>query len=231
MSTTATHKIVECKGCKQPFEYEPTLLQGREVFSPKYCPDCVEKEEMAQVEAQGHGQNLKRAIAWESICPAEYRECDPARIPTEYAQLIRNWRPNGRGIGLVGESGLGKTRTLFAILRHLHFEGLRVDAVSAAKFSILTTDQFSDDPDVRGSARARIAACHAARVLILDDLEKARFSDRYEMELYTLLEHRTSHRLPVLWSANTIGDDLGDMFSAGRKDPILRRLVEFSEIL
>lgn len=229
--STATLKAATCGKCRETFDYEPHELHGRELFAPKFCPPCVEiisKETDAEARYQ---RKAKLTEAWESLCPMEYRECDPARISATYARLIREWTPGPRGIGLVGTSGICKTRTVFAIMRRHHMAGLRCEAISAAKFSKLAVDQFSNDNSRRGESLAKLESCQTARILILDDLEKARFSDRYEMELYNLLEHRTSEHLPILWTANTIGDDLAAMFTPERQEPIMRRLVDFSEIL
>jgi hypothetical protein len=51
------------------------------------------------------------------------------------------------------------------------------------------------------------------------------------MELYNLLEYRTSHKLTTLWTANGSGSDLLAKLSKDRGEPILRRLSEFSEIV
>ena len=92
-------------------------------------------------------------------------------------------------------------------------------------------DQFSDDTRRRNAADAEIHAAKAAAVWLCDDIGKQRMTDRAEAEFYDVLEHRTSHLRPTIWTANADGHDLRAMLSADRAEPILRRLVEFSEIV
>jgi DNA replication protein DnaC len=66
--------------------------------------------------------------------------------------------------------------------------------------------------------------------LLLDDLGKNRMTERAEVELYDLLEHRTGHLLPTFWTSNSNAAGLHDMFSPDRADAMLRRLgKEFCE--
>jgi DNA replication protein DnaC len=69
------------------------------------------------------------------------------------------------------------------------------------------------------------------QILLIDDIGKGKMTDRAEMELFDLLETRTSHKLPTIWTANAKGDDLLRMMSEDRGEPIIRRLSEFSEIV
>ncbi len=80
-------------------------------------------------------------------------------------------------------------------------------------------------------AHARLERIMKVRALLLDDLGKQKFTERAEMELYNLLEYRTSHKLTTLWTANGSGSDLLAKLSKDRGEPILRRLSEFSEVV
>jgi DNA replication protein DnaC len=68
-------------------------------------------------------------------------------------------------------------------------------------------------------------------VLLLDDLGKAKMTERSELELFDLLEHRSSHALPIFWTANAEKGALKQMLSPDRGEPILRRLSEFTKII
>ena len=66
---------------------------------------------------------------------------------------------------------------------------------------------------------------------MIDDLGKGKMTDRAEAELYDLLEFRSSHKLPIIWTSNSDARGLLSMFSADRGDAIIRRLAEFSNII
>jgi hypothetical protein len=56
-------------------------------------------------------------------------------------------------------------------------------------------------------------------------------TERAELELFDLLEHRSSHELPIIWTANAERGALKQMLSPDRGEPILRRLSEFTKII
>jgi DNA replication protein DnaC len=90
---------------------------------------------------------------------------------------------------------------------------------------------FSDDKSRRSEAQDQIKRIYKADLWFLDDLGKQRMTDRGEMELYAVLEHRTSSLLPTLWTANAKSAVLLQMFSEDRGEPIMRRLIDFSQIV
>jgi DNA replication protein DnaC len=76
-----------------------------------------------------------------------------------------------------------------------------------------------------------IRRAHRAEILFIDDIGKEKYTERVESEFYDLIETRTAHLRPILWTANTSGAGLEAMMSPDRGAPILRRLREFTEII
>ncbi len=148
--------------------------------------------------------------------------------------LALEWVPSvdGEGLGLIGETGVCKTRTCFLILDRLHHAGIRVEAVSSVQFAKLCADQFADDFRSKGEAREKITACHRARVLLIDDVGKERFTQRVATEFFHLIEERLAHHRATLWTTNLDAGALKHAFADDTKsDPIVRRLREFSEMV
>jgi DNA replication protein DnaC len=92
------------------------------------------------------------------------------------------------------------------------------------------SDQFSDDIKHRREAEGVLNLTRWVHVLLLDDLGKNKMTDRAEASLYELLEYRTSHRKPTIWTSNSNAKQLRTMFSVDRAEAIMRRLIEFSDI-
>ena len=64
---------------------------------------------------------------------------------------------------------------------------------------------------------------------MLDDLGKAKLTERAEAELFGLVEHRIANLKPLIVTTNFVGDKLSDKLSEDRATPLVRRLREFNE--
>lgn len=195
------------------------------------CEDCdlrrieMLKQEQALLEQQ------RRQEAFHTLCPPLYRESDPQRIPAPFLRECEAWEVSPMGLGFVGIAGTGKTRAAWMLLKRLHFSGVRVFGITATAFAKACADQWHDDPQAKGMAEDTLTRCRRTKVLLLDDLGKNKMTERAELELFDLLEHRTSHELPAIWTANAGRETLKQMLSSDRGEPILRRLAEFTKII
>lgn len=112
---------------------------------------------------------------------------------TTQAAACPSWQFGPIGLGLVGPSGIGKTRCAFTLLRRMFDAGKTIAAVCAPKFAKICAEQFDGYPDTREQSKRALGAFMRAEILFLDDLGKARFTERVEIELFDLLEYRTGH--------------------------------------
>lgn len=195
------------------------------------CEDCdlrrieMLKQEQALLEQQ------RRQESFHALCPPLYRESDTQRIPAAFLRECEAWEVSPMGLGFVGIAGTGKTRAAWMLLKRLHFSGVRVFGITATAFAKACADQWHDDPQAKNMAEDTLTRCRRTKVLLLDDLGKNKMTERAELELFDLLEHRTSHELPVIWTANAGRETLKQMLSSDRGEPILRRLAEFTKVV
>lgn len=195
------------------------------------CDECdLKRIEKLQQEHAAEEQE-RRQEAFNAICPPIYRESDPRRIPAPFLAECAAWEFSPHGIGLVGPAGCGKTRAAWMLLKRLHFSGLRVYGITATGFAKACADQWHDNNQAKALAEDTLTRCRRTKVLLLDDLGKAKMTERAELELFDLLEHRSSHELPIIWTANAERGALKQMLSPDRGEPILRRLSEFTKII
>ncbi len=160
--------------------------------------------------------------------PSRYRETfDASRSPYDPRVLaaLARWEPSveGLGIGLVGRSGLGKTRLLCQVLLRLRCSWLYLPA---AQLSDLVAERWSDDPRTAAEARDLLGEARSTRVLYLDDLGDERRTDAVSEELKDLVETRTSLKRPILWSSNLSEQEMRERHGT-RGAAIVRRLSEF----
>ncbi len=80
----------------------------------------------------------------------------------------------------------------------------------------------------RGRARHWLSAWKNSPALVFDDFGKGTFSGAVERHLFDLIDHRHTHMLPTIISANTHPQDLllADAFSGDRGAPIVGRILE-----
>lgn len=213
----------ECR-CGKQFQAKEFYVRGTLVANQILCPSC--SEPVRGVELIDRRRSQKED--WRNICPPLYQDTNPEKltIPHKIFDRVMAWEPNPRGIALSGATGAGKTRLMFLLLRRLH-ETTRVRAVSAKQFERWLHRMFDKDND----ARIRIEECRLTKVLFIDDIGKEKYTERVESEFYDLVEHRTSHLLPILWTTNATGEQLEQMMGEDRGVPIIRRLREFTEVI
>lgn len=195
------------------------------------CERCADRHSKKLQQEQAAEEQERRQETFNAICPPLYRESDPERIPAAFLHECEAWQYNPVGIGLVGPAGCGKTRAAWILLKRLHFSGLRVYGITATAFAKACADQWHDDNQAKALAEDTLTRCRRTKVLLLDDLGKQKMTERSELELFDLLEHRSSHELPIIWTANAAKGDLRKMLSSDRGEPILRRLSEFTKII
>lgn len=227
--------IETCTTCNQSFEFEPLIVMGRTIERVKICDPCGEKEQAEYEERKAQEKQREadeeRARQWKQICPPLYRDSDPAKLPKKFLEAINGWEFSPRGIAFTGDAGMGKTRCAFLLLKKLHFAGTWCFALSATRLAMHSANQFSDNKALKTEAGEALSKAQSVQALLLDDLGKSKMTERAELDLYHILETRTSNELPTIWTANASANDLLRMMSPDRGEPIIRRLAQFTNIL
>ncbi|MEQ2010349.1 MAG: hypothetical protein ABMA26_26485 [Limisphaerales bacterium] len=189
-----------CTVCGEPFTYTPLLFEGQEVFTRHACPACSAAAAEAQrraAEAREAAEIARqRALEWQRICPPLYRDSDPARLPQEPLRRLLAWPRGPRGLILYGDSGQGKTRSAFLLLRQLVESGARCEAVNGVTFGDKISRMFSQNRAEAMENQVWLNGCLRADVLLFDDLGKEPSTDRVQTELFGLVERRTAQFPP-----------------------------------
>lgn len=123
---------------------------------------------------------------------------------------------------LTGPTGVGKTHTCWAILRHL--------TTSRAAAGVGLRWQFTTHPDLNDRTRPKPDESHAyaldpyqnAEFLILDDLGAGKQSEWTGDALHRLVDHRWAHQLVTVYSTNLTSKDLTEAVG----DRVVSRLAD-----
>jgi len=224
---TIPTKPATCHHCGKGFD--GLTLFGRLV--QKCCSDECTAAMKAKLGLDSVGNPIKPKAAtdpWLSICPPNYARFDFERLPPRgkaCAVSVLAWSPeatSGAGIALVGPSDGGKSMLIHEVARRAFVSGWDV-------FCTLSTE-FADccaDLDRRKAYRER---CENAAILLMDDVGKAKLTERVETDLYHVLEIRERYERPILWTANSKGSDLRQNMTEDRADPIINRLRRSAEV-
>ncbi len=214
----------------------PACVHCGRSFQPLFpgaacCSDeCVDAEK-ARRGLDRHGAPCKPPAArstWRALCPPRYAAFDLARLPARgkaIAAAVLAWQPAhtpGRGLAIVGESDCGKSMLLHEVARRAWVSGWDVHCTLSTEFAWHMGDLQQRQPFLQ--------RCLDCALLLLDDIGKARLTDRVETDLYHLLEHRERWQKPILWSANLKGAHLAATMSEDRAAPIVNRLRRSAEV-
>lgn len=216
-----------CDRCGNPFSLQfPRLAQW-----VKTCPDCIEiqvREEFRQDAAKAGQRGAIDVSGWHRLCPDEFRELDFARLPnpTKTEQAM-GWKFGPHGLVLHGETGRGKTRTLYLLLRR-EFEAGRTIAVCDHTSGLRYAEAYSEGPE-----HARLWFEHRCKVdiLALDDVFKVKLTDSFEQALFQIVSHRTERKKPVLITTNDVGATLAARMSPDRGPAFVRRLRDYCKAI
>ncbi len=212
-----------CQRCNQPF-----TPAHRFALSCAPCLEILHAEQQRQAaEERAAAIAEQRRDWWEELCPPLYRQSDPGRLPAAALTAIGDYQFGARGLGLVGVSGLGKTRAMMLLCRRLIVEEGRHG-------QYVTGTAFSREVAERGHEMGKYTRklC-SAQFLFLDDIGKGKLSEAVQAHLHDVLEERTANLRPTLWTSNASGGELAAMFTKDHAEPFLRRLAspEFSTIV
>jgi len=221
-----------CQFCDA--EYEPESFPmpwGVKPLIYPFCSELCQENHMLGVtefeNARNEFDRKREALRlWETTVPVNMRETDLARLPA--IEKYIDWQPDdsGRGLVIVGDTGKGKTRLTYLILRNLMVEaGLGVIYFRPGDFALRShsawmnnrSEQFYDE-------------ILKADLVIWDDLGKERFTETRMMDFFSAVNNRLDNKQPMIFTTNYSGSELAGRFNdKDFAEPFLRRIRESTE--
>lgn len=216
-----TTRSAICRQCGDLFDSASATfnLLGRTVtVAEHFCETCQAAKEAALIEPK-----RVTAMLWEDLCPRAYQGFDIDRLPESSratAKTVLMWQWSPRGVGLIGDSRAGKTFVIHELARRQHEQGRTVRLLTGTGFAYAAG---SPEGSERRSMIDRSIRCD---VLVLDDLDKMKLTDRVEADLFHVIEERRRAMRPMLVTVNARGVELEAMMSATGARPVVNRLRE-----
>ncbi len=233
MNTILSGDLQPCAGagCFELVDAPTIELFDRRLNFKVMCPVCEQKWDQAQNDKAKQESVERFKIVFDGICPPLYRDTDLARIYAPFAEIAKTYHYSPTGVFLEGPPGTGKTRAAWHILRRMIEAGKSCYGLTSTQFAKAASDQWHSDPEDKGDALQTMSRCRRAAVLLIDDLGKQKMTERGETELYDVLEHRTTNLQPTIVTTNANGAQLAKMLSEDRRQPIMRRIRDFSQFI
>ncbi len=228
----------ECETCHQPFTASVGVFGNFRIVA-RNCQACVADYERRNNPDAATIQQC-REKAWEALCPPQYRDTDEAKLRfaagSATVDRVLTW-DSGRGLGLIGETGKGKTRLMFRLMERLHMAGAKIRYINAVNFADELANAYGKGSD---DAERWMRALERAPLLFIDDLGKEKCTERVETFYYRVTEYRTAQKLPIFYTSNLTlkliqqhWDDAANRggFWVDRASAITRRIKNFCSIL
>jgi len=238
MNTTPPTQCDVC-GSKRSAEDFVQISEGGRWLEHVECLTCKrEREKRLMHEARSKGVNHYR----EKI-PKKYRMIDdggvtdikhPDWINYEGGKKLahmRKWINSGKDwAAIVGDGGYLKSRVMGVFAKDLAIKGHLLHWVNGSNLNWANSARYGSGDD-KGTAWNAISKMKSADMLILDDLWKGSLNQSYFSVLYEILEHRSQHCKPMIWTANTHPNDIAQNIPDDLRSPIVGRLIENTHLL
>lgn len=215
-SNQNTHGAVDTLFCQCGTESKrPAQLPGNPTRRAFECNTC--------------SQERRERKFTKSICPPLYLDSDPARLPTAQLNRAMSWNFGPRGLLLCGETGKGKTRIAWQLLRRVLIRDF--PEVGFTWFDCVGFGHEIERHYKSEDFADWILSVAKKDIIFFDDLGKLKLTERAETELFGLIERRCAYQLPIIATTNDTGDSFAARMTENRAEPMVRRLSEFCHVI
>lgn len=226
--TQCTKTASKCVVCGKDLGDDAIYYINGDAFCSQSCRDISDYRDK-------YGAKIDKTIS-EYIRPI-YADSDAALLANRFnnVEKVLGWNPvkkSPNGLIVHGKTGCGKTRCVSLLLKRLIPEklygierSLKVFYAGELERAILSA--FGGN---KTSYSTLIEQICAAKLLVIDDFGKERFTERFETSVFNIFECRISRCLPTIITTNYVGETLKSRFcDMDNFAPFYRRLIEFNE--
>lgn len=221
-----------CKVCSRDLPEKFYQVEGKD-YPVVTCENAIKIYPDA-LEAMAKGKSK-----WEIECPPLYKEIDMGK-PYKYPKIdqfsyrkVQEWQYGQKGMTLVGDTGTGKSTSIWKALRRFDAQSIPWVVYAGKKLAVSHVDSFRSN-----STKEFIDKLHKIKILVLDDLGKESFTEAMESLIFDIINARTENQLPV-WVTTRfpIKGCHGEFLLQNRFNDrvkgrdIVRRLLDFSETI
>jgi len=161
---------------------------------------------------------------YDAECPELFKrilngEIQPPTVDIGRVNAIAKWRPErgGKGMVIVGDTGVGKTLSVWAMALQLELAGHNWSVWSAVEIA----------RELAKHAKNLEAATHLWRikVLVIDDLGKERITPAASALLWELIDRRYCAQVPTIITTRFRGEEFAERFAEPTLGADIRRRI------
>jgi len=227
MTTTDTQPR-RCIACAAEFDAPGADVAGLFVAFRHHCPTCYPAAEVERLKRFDESERRTRAARWAAVCPPEFATVDRAMLPRpDLFDSVQGWNYGPRGLVVAGNTGLGKTRSCWQVIKREVMAGRSFFCLSSYDLSNWAYSLCHEPLAHHAIVRHVVSA----NILYLDDPFKARLTPTVEESLFVTLDERTARRKPTLFSFNDSGATMMARMTSDRGPAFLRRIKDFCDVI
>jgi len=221
-----------CSLCKQTFtaqipEHFAAAIERGQITHYALCDSCEYRTRNIRPEIDSGSlliSEAEKTKMWNDLCPPLYRETSPAKLPDlKSYNSVQAYQYGPRGLIMLGETGTGKTRSMYKLLERLFYEGHSMKIFRPLEFGDVCAEMYRTG---RGKYWTD-ELVYDYDIMAIDDFGKVVLTDRVESTLFGVIEERISRLKPIILTTNMTGSTLEHYMSADRGPTLVRRLREF----
>lgn len=166
---------------------------------------------------------------WQKFCPPAMRETERARLPCSSQEIdaVLAHPIAAQSLRLVGPTDSGKTRLAWMLIESEYFtEGISIVALDFFEFAARASDAYRE-----GTEADFFHKLFRPTIVFIDDVGKARMTQRVTEALFTIVDRRFNHRKSILFTMNYTLDSFRKKLQRDEIDPetieaLIRRIRE-----
>tara|TARA_R110000868_G_scaffold408311_1_gene691151 strand:+ start:815 stop:1510 length:696 start_codon:yes stop_codon:yes gene_type:complete len=228
-----TNELRTCENCSIQYEHEPLMAFGSDIIA--HINVCLVCSSVMEDQQNKKKREDDAKTKWETTVPDEYRNTKedhsdfPNSVLGDCLKMIKsNENPF---IGLIGRSGIGKTRVAAMIIKRLIWRGDFATWINSSTFQWACQNQFNDGNSKE--AQSLLKSCRESKNLVFDDIGSLKSTETVSDNLYSVLEHRTTTGQRMIWTSNETLDEIlaGKGLSEKARARSISRLGGYSNII
>lgn len=224
-SQTTPKAFRECCICGKTIELEANSPKRMELDVK--CHSC----EQNYIEVNNTIAELAKRERISSIMsniPTAFHHTERDKLPDPLKMdMAMKWKFGQKGLLLYGPTGCGKSRVAWEIVKREALSGRTVKSINSFEIAKYPAMIMNDSSRLEQYTEGVVNV----DLLLLDDVFKAKPTERVEELLFSIIDERGQWERPCIVTLNDTGETLESRLSTDRGPAMIRRLRDYCQAI